>query len=74
MCDGATQCASKSEASVEINTLGLLFRQGLSHRLRRGSHRECKSMEADEDEIRDRVTSVYLKAREFVILLGDNRY
>jgi hypothetical protein len=47
MCDGATQRASKSEASVKINTLGLLFRQGLSHRLRRGSHRECKSMKAD---------------------------
>jgi len=31
MRDGAAQGASKSEASVKVKTLGLLFRQGLSH-------------------------------------------
>lgn len=31
MRDGATQRASKSEASVKVNTFGLLFCQGISH-------------------------------------------
>ena len=73
MCDGAAQSTSKSKASVKVNALGLLFRQGLSHRLRWCSHRECKSLKADETRYAMESPCLF-KQQGGRILIGDNRY